>query len=392
MLENPGITIVYLAPTIAQVKRIGFYPMFLSNNPIIPTNLIKDINKTDMTVELINGSRIIFAGTESKEKLRGLTGDLLVLDEYSIMDADVFTDLQPVIARRNGRIVVAGTPIGMNHFYELCQKGILGTPEFTPGHRTWIIPITHKDVQVPYLEESIRNAQSILSPEAYAQEYLVSFTTASGLVYKSFDMYLNQSYKQLVVVDPNSNQNKALFIGLDFNTAKMVAVVAQEYTTDSGKEIHVVDEVVLYNTNTYKMAEELQRRYSQFKGRIFICPDASGKANKTSATETDHLILQKAGFKLLTDNSNPYINDRVNSVNSAFCSASGVRKLYVSHNCKETLKSLSSQTYDIKTNKPEKGSGATDISAAPDALGYLINQRMPLKGYGVTMTNALGYK
>ena len=149
MLERPGIEILYLAPTIAQVKRIGFRPMFLSNDSIFPKELIKEINKTDMTVELVNGSRITFAGTESKEKLRGLTGDLLILDEYAIMASDVFTDLEPIVSARMGRIVIAATPIGRNHFYEVCQMGILGTQEYTKGYRTWIIPITHDDVDGP---------------------------------------------------------------------------------------------------------------------------------------------------------------------------------------------------------------------------------------------------
>lgn len=392
MLERPGIEILYLAPTIAQVKRIGFRPMFLSNDSIFPKELIKDINKTDMTVELVNGSRITFAGTESKEKLRGLTGDLLILDEYAIMASDVFTDLEPIVSARMGRIVIAATPIGRNHFYDVCQMGILSSPEYTKGYRTWIIPITHEDVDVPYRDQRILNAQSTLSPEAYAQEYLVSFDTASGLVYKSFDLFLNESHKQLVTNDPITKNNKALFIGIDFNIAKMVAIVAQEYTTDSNREIHVVDEIVLFNTNTQKMADEIKRRYPMFAGRIYICPDASGKAGKTASSESDHTILERSGFKLLTNKANPAISDRVNSVNSAFCTSNGIRKLFISSNCKETIKSITSQVYDPRTNKPEKGSGVSDISAAPDALGYMINQRMPLIANTMTMNNALGYK
>ena len=69
----------------------------------------------------------------------------------------------------------------------------------------------------------------------------------------------------------------------------MVAVVGQEYTIDGKRELHIVDEIVLTNTNTYKMATEIKKKYAQFAGRIFICPDATGRARK--------LLLPKLIFK-----------------------------------------------------------------------------------------------
>lgn len=374
MLENPGIEILYLAPTIKQVKAIGFRPMALSNNSIIPSHLIKSINKTELTIELVNGSRIVFAGTEAMDKLRGMTGDLLILDEYALMDADVLTTMEPVVSARNGRIVIAATPIGRNHFFEICEMGRLDSPMFTKGYRTWIKPITDDDVVVPNKEQRIQNAKDTLSPQGFAQEYLVSFSAASGLVYKSYDMDLNRSNQEL-------DRNRKLYVSIDFNIAKMVALVGQRIRKESGlEELHIIDEIVLYDTNTYKMADEIKRRYwSTFTNEIYCIPDASGVAGKTSSIKSDHKILEDVGLKLWTENKNPVIGDRVNCLNAAFCNANGVRKLFIHPRCKELIKSISSQVYDVKTNQPEKGSGSSDISAAPDALGYMTWKVFPIK-------------
>lgn len=395
MLENPGIQILYLCPTIKQCKAIGFRPMFLANDSIFPEHLIKSINKTEMSVELTNGSRIMFAGTEAIEKLRGLTCDLLILDEYAIMSSEVMTVLEPIISARNGRIVIAATPKGYNHFHDIIQKGILGTAQFVKGYRSWIVPIDDERVVVPFKEQRIANAKSTMSIYAYEQEYRCSFSALKGAVYPSYSVVHNQSNKEL-------NRDMPLFIGLDFNVGKMCAVVAQRYPIEHKNEqgriirrtedIHIVDEVVIENTNTQAMANELKRRYgTQWEGRIFIYPDASGSARKTSATlgSTDHTILQSSGFNLQVPKKNPEISDRVNAVNAKLCNAAEERMLFVHPRCKTLIQSLTSQAYD-KNGKPEKKNGVDDLSGPVDALGYMINFIYPINSNTPTVTHNIG--
>jgi len=382
MLENPGIEILYLAPTIKQVKAIGFRPLVTSNDSIIPKELIKNINKTDLTVELTNGSRIVFAGTESVDKLRGMTCDLLLLDEYAFMEADVLTSLNAMLDARNGRLVIASTPKGRNHFYEICQKGILNNHEFTKGFRTWIIPIDHPHVNVPNIEMRIENAKKTLSIDTYEQEYRVSFTTASGLVYKQYSLDESVSNIELDV-------KLGLYVGIDFNVAKMVAVIGQKHKVNNVEQLHIKDEIVLYDTNTDAMAKEILRKYPDFKGRITVVPDASGSSRKTSAKDTDHAILRHNGLRVDTPNANPEIDARINAVNTLFKTVSGNRRLFINNKCNELIKALTSQSFD-KNGKPEKGTGRTDISAAPDALGYLVNRLYPINTANSTIYNTHG--
>lgn len=382
LLECPGLNILYLGPTHRQVQEIGFRPMFLTNDPIFPPEMLKYVNKSEMAAETIYGSRIVFAGTEALDRLRGLTVDLLILDEYAFMSSDVLTALEPVVSARNGRIVIASTPKGRNHFYEVVERGKLDSTMFTPGYRSWVIPFESDELVLPNKELRMKNAKDTLSPQAYAQEYGVRFDAASGLVYKSFDIEANKSSAEL-------DKKKAMFIGMDFNVSKMVAVIGQK----NDKELHIIDELVLYDTNTEEMAKELNKKYQQqFAGRMIIVPDASGSSRKTSSNgNTDHSILTRHGFTVNSPRKNPDIMDRVNAVNAMLCSASGIRRLFIHPRCVETIKALTAQVIDPKTNQPEKGSGSTDISAAPDALGYLVNRYYPIVTNQVVVGNALGY-
>lgn len=375
-LENNGIEILVLASTLKQTRAIHFRPMVLSNDPIFDKHLVKEVNKTDLSIELVNGSRVTFASAESIDSLRGRTADIVIIDESGHCQLDeVLEVLQPVVSARQGSIIVVGTPSGKAHpFYSYYQKGLLGSPFFTKGFRSWTIPISHPDVVVPNKEARIKQAMSVLSPFQYAQEYETSFEAQEGLVYKYFDSIRNQS-------DKNFEPEKPLFIGLDFNVGVMNAIVTQIYKSSDGEYVHCVDEIRLRNTSTEEMSKEIKRRYgSMTKFPITIYPDASGNASKTSAgvSVTDITILRNNGFNVQVSGKNPLIQDRVNNMNNMICSASGVRRLLVNPRCKYLIQALTSQTYD-DNGKPVKGIGEADLSGPNDAIGYLIHSRYNMK-------------
>lgn len=371
-LERPGIEILVLASTLKQSKAIHFRPMFLSNDPIFEGHLIKSLNKTDLVVELYNGTRITCASTENIDALRGRTGDLVIIDEGGHVPLDdVLEIMQPVVSARQGNIIVVGTPSGKAHpFYNYYQKGLLGSPFFTKGFRSWTITI--EDADIPYKQERIEQAQRILSTFQYAQEYMCSFEAQEGLVYKHFDSIKNMTTAQY---DPS----RPIIAGLDFNVGVMNCIITQIYKTDDGEVVHCIDEIRLRNTNTEEMATEIKRRYPS-KLPIIVYPDASGSASKTSAgiSVTDITILKKHGFNVQVPGKNPLIQDRVNNMNNLICSANGTRRLLVHTRCKYLIQALTSQTYD-DNGKPAKGQGEADLSGPNDAIGYLVHNRYNMK-------------
>jgi hypothetical protein len=124
------------------------------------------------------------------------------------------------------------------------------------------------------------------------------------------------------VVEVSLSADERLLVGMDFNVNPMTAVVAQR----SGDQCHVIDEIVLSNSNTQQMMQEIDRRYGGCEGVVH--PDPSAKSRKTSAPagETDLTIIERAGWPVYRNS--PYkVVDRINSVNSMLLNAQGSRRL-----------------------------------------------------------------
>ena len=127
-------------------------------------------------------------------------------------------------------------------------------------------------------------------------------------------------------------------------------------------------------SNTFEMAEELTNRYPD--NRMWIYPDASGQARKTSSNTSDHHILRNAGFILKVKNINPPVKDRIASVNASLKTTDGSVKIHVDPKCKHLIKCISGQTYKEGTRIPDK---TGNLDHAMDAFGYLVNWINPIR-------------
>jgi hypothetical protein len=141
-----------------------------------------------------------------------------------------------------------------------------------------------------------------------------------------------------------------------------------------GTVAHVVDEIVGCRNTEHLITTLLER----FPNRtIAIYPDASGSADKTSASASDIALLRQAGFIVNAKSKNPPVKDRVQAVNAKLCNSNGKLGLFVNIlNCPILTKGLEQQGYD-KTGAPDKSTG---LDHALDALGYFIYYSFPLTG------------
>lgn len=392
-LEHAGCEILVVAVTHKQVKENLWRPMVETSFPLFPKALIKKVNKSELSIELINGSRIVFSGTEAVDNLLGRTLDYLVMDEFQSIDPKVFMLLQPMISARNGDIVIAGTVRAYNQMWQFYWKGAAENPDRVPNWRSWLITTANSGTPAGR-PESIAAAKAALSPQQFAQEYECSPTAMKGAVYSGYDTTLNNSTIEL---DPKL----PLIVGCDFNVGMMCWVIGQRIITDEKQpngtikrieQLHIVEELMVENTNTQAMCNLFAARYAPWKGRWIAYPDASGSSNKTSAVKnsTDHSIMKAAGFTLQAQSKNPEINDRVNCVNAMLCNGNDERRLFVNgRNCNELVKSLVGQAYD-KSGKPEKKHGEQDLSGPVDALGYIIHKLYPIRLNTQTVSNVFG--
>jgi hypothetical protein len=215
--------------------------------------------------------------------------------------------------------------------------------------------------------EEIEQARNELDEKSFRQEYEASFEQYSGSIYYNWD-----SGTHIKKQDLDFKKNEILHVAMDFNVSPLVAAICRV----NGNEISVIDEISMDGSNTFEMAEELINRYPD--NRLWVYPDASGQARKTSSNTSDHHILRNSGFTLKVKNINPPVKDRIAAVNASLKATDGTVKLSVDPKCRNLIKCISGQVYKEGTQIPQKD-GANDLSHFNDALGYLVHWINPIR-------------
>lgn len=349
--------VLYLAPTYGQAKRLLWRPFVHWVYAVLP-QIVSRKDEALMTLEWINGSTLRCAGVDAVDTaVRGSSAiNVLLLDEYAFHRPEVWSTVQPVLGRSQGRAYFFSTPRGYNHFRDFYLRGE------DPAYALWSAH-TCTTLQGGLLPpEEIAEARRTMPQNMFRQEYEASFETLGHRVYDPFDLHTHVS-KDI------GDYGDDLLVGMDFNKTPMTAVVAQRVDD----ELHVIDEVYEVGSDTAKVAGLLNIRYPGRK--IVIYPDASGRASSTNSMgRSDFTILTDAGFRIMAADHNPYIVDRVNAVNRLLLAADGKVRLFVAaRKCQNLIKSLLGLTYTPK-GEPEKN----DLEHITSALGYLVHGLFPI--------------
>ena len=354
--SQPNRRIWYVAPTFKMAKDICWSALKEMLNQF---NWIEDINETTMTITIRqSNSTISLKGADNYDSLRGTGLDFLILDEFADIDKRTwFEVLRASIADRLGHVLMCGTPKGYGNWsYEMYLKG-------KQDHDWESFQFT--TIQGGMVAKSeVEQAKQDLDQRTFRQEFEGTFENYAGSIYYNFHPVES-------VVQREIDWTKPLHIGMDFNVSPMSACVAQI----EKEKIYIVDEVVIYGSNTDEMCDELKDRYGT-RMKIFIYPDPASRQRKTSAGgRTDLSILQNAGFEVKVKHRHPAVRDRINAVNSKLKDSNGKRYIFVSNSCKIVIKGLTRQTYKEDTNIPNKEDGFDHMN---DALGYMIDYIKPL--------------
>lgn len=334
--------IMVLAPTHGSVKELLWRHFTRSDQPLFPKPLVKYQNNQDMILELVNGTRITFKGTENVDALLGRECDLLVLDEWQSHNPEVWVYLEPLLASRSGNAIFTGTARRGNHIMDFYQKG-LDTPDWESFKVT-----TEESGSPAGSPENIEIAKNSMSEEQFLQEYCCLPMSGEGLVYPSFceDNIVSDEILSIAKL-----KGKALHIGVDFNVSMMNAIICVK----EGNDLYVVDEIQQKHkdANTHSLVAEIKRRTIGFN--VILYPDASGRnrsANTIDPNNTNHQILRAAGYNLVFGGANPPIEDRTILINGKIKPMEGDPSIYVNSKCKNLIFSLQRRTY--KNGKPIK--------------------------------------
>ena len=93
------------------------------------------------SLELENGSKILAAST-SASAVRGMSFNILLLDEFAFVPnhvaEDFFASVYPTISSgTNTKVIIVSTPRGMNHFYRMWHDAERGKNEYIPTDVHW---------------------------------------------------------------------------------------------------------------------------------------------------------------------------------------------------------------------------------------------------------------
>lgn len=141
----------------------------------------------------------------------------------------------------------------------------------------------------------------------------------------------------------------------------------------------MIDEVILEDTNTAEMCQEVEDRgYLKHGSGLVVYGDPSGNSRSTTASKSDYSIMKNHG--LLRQNiarSAPSVKDRINAVNARLRNSKGKISIYINPKCKTLIKDLE------RVKWKEGSSGILDksdlsLTHASDALGYFVHQEYSL--------------
>jgi hypothetical protein len=352
----PNKTIWYVAPTYSQAKNIVWEELC---NKMKALGWAKKINQNELSIRLINNSKISLKGSDRFDTLRGSGVDFLVLDEFADQRREVWdTVLRPTLSAQKppGSALFCGTPRGMNHLKDLYDYGQTGDKDWESFQFT-----TLDGGQVS--EAEVERAKEDMDSRQFQQEYMAAFQNFTGVIYYNFDREKHIKTKEF-------DENGRIWVGMDFNIDPMSATIFQ--IIDG--VLHQFDEIIMYGSNTEEVCQELMNRYNS--AMITVCPDPAGRQRKTSANgKTDITILQKY-FNVEVKRKHDAVRDRINAVNSLMESADGTIRFSIDPKCTNSMRCLERQIYKSGTAIPDKDGG---FDHQNDALGYLVSHLSPIK-------------
>lgn len=136
---NPEKTIAILANKGSTAREmLARITLMLENMPFFLQPGAKAVNKS--SIEFSNNSRIIAAAT-SGSSIRGMSVNLLFLDEFAFVenDAEFYTSTYPVVSSgESTRVIITSTANGVGNVYHKIWEGaVQETNEYKPFRVDW---------------------------------------------------------------------------------------------------------------------------------------------------------------------------------------------------------------------------------------------------------------
>lgn len=370
MAQSPGANIGFFLPTYDLLKLRAMPGMM---DDLEMCGIPYTVNKSDYRISIPGLGFVIFRSYDRPERIVSFEVAHSIVDEIDTIKKEQAMLVWRKITERTRQDIGEQNSIGLITTPDQGYNGFAyhhAIKNAGEHHDT----IRAKTTDNPFLPEGyveqIRSNYDPILADLYINGEIVSLTR--NKVYHFFDR--NKHHTNRVIQE----SDKALHIGLDFNIGGCCAVV---FVIEAGNPI-AVDEFVSHDTQ-----DVILNIKAKYPGKnCIVYPDASGKAGRTNASQSDIAMIEKAGIPVDVPQANPAVRDRINSVNGLL---SHNRFMVNTDKCPELTYALEAQGYTEK-GEPEKLTDHPAIDDWNDGMGYFIHRRYPINIDGASISNMRG--
>jgi len=362
-MSNPGTTAMVAEPSFPMIRTV-FIPAM--DDALMRWEVEYEFRvspQPEYIIKLPTGPvKLLCQSAENWQRVRGQNISFVLWDEADTSPVDTAQKAGEMFLARMrvgqvNQLAIASTPEGFRYCYRQFEE-LKG-----PDKRLIRVRTTDNPNLPEGFVESLRRNYPPQLIQAYLDGHFVNL--ASCALYPDFDRSLHYT-------DAQPTEQDTIFIGIDINVGNSVT----QHCIRRGDQFHFFAEAVYRDTQ--QISEGLKELYPLHfeRGQLTLIPDAASKQRSTAAAqESDISILKKAGHHVISQQSNPLVQDRINAVNA--CISQG--RLLVGNGCKHLRRTLEQHSYDDK-GKPNKGGvGMDDLSHAGDAMGYCLYRLAALR-------------
>ena len=248
-LFNSEKTVAILANKGATAREmLSRITLMLENIPFFLQPGCKALNKG--SIEFSNNSRIIASAT-SGSSIRGLSVNLLYLDEFAFVERanEFYTSTYPVVsAGKDTKIIVTSTANGIgNTFYKIWEGAIQGVNEFSPFRVDWW-DVPGRDEK--WKNQTVANTSQLQFDQEFGNTFfgtgdtLINAETLMGFRSKPYNNIL-EGGNLLVYKEPEKDHDYVMAVdvakgrGQDYSTFNLIDISVRPF-----------QQVAVYRNNT----------------------------------------------------------------------------------------------------------------------------------------------
>ena len=303
-------------------------------------------NLKDRIIELSNGSTIRMGSLSTVDSCVGRSYDLIIFDEAALGadgEAAFNVALRPTLDKPNSKAIFISTPRGKNNWFSrFFERG------FSDEFPEWCSITADYTENSRMAESDVAEARKSMSKAEFEQEYMASFTTFEGQIYKLTDDR---------IVDYVIKDGDEALAGCDpgYRDPTAFVVVVYEPTLD---KFHVADEYLKAEATTDLHAAAFQELIQKWAiDPIFI--DSAAPQFASDLAYLYDIATIKAKKDVLPGIA--YVQTLIET-----------GRLTVSPHCVHTLAMLDQYRWDTRENLTTEKPLHDEFSHIADALRYAL--------------------